>query len=78
MMPSLDRFQPPDEPTDRAVKLNNLYYKRLDILEEIRKLENKLDDADLNEGREIREEIEVLQEEAWRLERQMDDVRYWL
>lgn len=76
MSDSLDRFQPPEDPTGQAIKLNNLYYKRLDILEEIRKLENKLDDATPSEGREIREEIEALQEEAWELERQMDEMEW--
>ena len=77
MMPSFDRFRPPDDPTDLDIKLNNLYYKRLDILEEIRKLENKLDDAAPKEAEEIEEEITYLKGEAWELEREMDTVRYW-
>ncbi|MCI8336951.1 MAG: hypothetical protein HFI72_07355 [Peptococcaceae bacterium] len=70
----LNRFQPPEDLTDQAIKLNNLYYKRLDMLEEIRKLENSLDEANQTEARKIREEIAVLQEEAWQLERRMDDM----
>ena len=72
----LDRFQPPEEPTDQAIKLNNLYYDRLDVLAEIRKLENSLDDAGPAEAREIREAIEILQEKAWELERQMDEMEW--
>ena len=70
----LNRFQPPEDLTDQAIKLNNLYYKRLDMLEEIRKLENSLDEANQTGARKIREEIAVLQEEAWQLERRMDDM----
>ena len=77
MYHSLDRFRPPDDPIDQAIKLNNLYYDRLDVLEEIRKLENKLDDATSNEVREIREEIEILQEKAWELELKMNEME-WL
>ena len=77
MYHSLDRFRPPDDPIDQAIKLNNLYYDRLDVLEEIRKLENKLDDATSNEVREIREEIEILQEKAWVLELKMNEME-WL
>ncbi len=74
---NLDRFPLPDEPSDRDMKLNNFYYKRLDLLEDIRALENSLDDAEAGEERAIREEIERLQEEVWETERQIDDVRYW-
>lgn len=77
MYHGLDRFQPPDDPTDWAIKLNNLYYDRLDVLEEIRKLENKLDDATPDEVRGIREEIEILQEKAWELEMRMNEME-WL
>lgn len=77
MYHSLDRFQPPDDPTDQAIKLNNLYYDRLDVLEEIRKLENKLDDATSDEVRGIREEIEILQEKAWELELKMNEMEWW-
>ena len=77
MMLNLDRFQPPEDPTDRAIKLNNLYYDRLDVSAEIRKLENSLDDAGPAEAREIREEIETLQEKAWQLEMQMNEME-WL
>lgn len=76
MYHSLDRFQPPEDPTDQAIKLNDLYYDRLDVLEEIRKLENKIDDATSVEVREIREEIDSLQEEAWRLELQMNEMEW--
>lgn len=76
MYHELDRFRPPDDPTDWEIKLNNLYYERLDVLEEIRKLDHKLDDATPEEEREIREEIESLQEKAWELERQMDEMEW--
>lgn len=77
MYHDLDRFRLPEDPTGQAIKLNTLYYKRLDVLAEIRKLENSLDDADPAEAQKIREEIERLQEEAWRLELQMNEME-WL
>lgn len=56
---NLDRFRLPDEPTDRDLKINALYYKRLDILEEMKELQSK---------------VESLEEAAWQIERQLNDM----
>lgn len=68
----LDRFYPPDEPTDRELRINALYYKRLDILEEVKQLRRTLED--LENRRDVWEEIERLEEEAFRIEQLLNDM----
>lgn len=59
MLSNTDRFRLPDDPSDRDLKINNLYYKRLDILEDIKELKNR---------------IESLEDEACQIERQLNDM----
>lgn len=69
---NLDRFRLPDEPADRELKMNALYYKRLDILEDVRKLRSRLEDE--TDRRELWEQIEYLEYQAAEIARELNDM----
>ena len=73
MLSNTDRFRLPDDPSDRDLKINELYFDRLDVLEEMKKLENSLDEAENRQS--ILENLEFLQNEADELSRRINDMR---
>lgn len=73
MLSNTDRFRLPDDPSDRDLKINELYFDRLDVLEEIKEQENNLEETENRQA--LVEKIEFLKNEADELSRRIDDMR---